>query len=378
MAVPPSVEPAERGMAMSRKTRVFGGVAALAAVSVVAIPSQVTADASPPVFGLGTSADGDVLVAATSEGITDSDGAVIVELPGVTDVAGSDGGWWWAITGGPPEEGPTDGAGVLYKAWPDGTVEPFADLLAYEQKYNPDGGAIESNPWSVVDFGRGEALVADAAGNSILKVNKHGKVKLVATLPTELVSTANVKSIVEEILSNLLEEPVSCAALPELPPELDAEARPLCELPPMIPAEAVATGLAVGPDGAIYVGELKGFPAPTDESRVWRIERNARNADCGRSPLCSVAYDGFTSIVDLAFSPDGVLHVAELSEKSWFAFELGVFAGLPVEPGPGTINACSGGCSVLIGGVAFPTAITFDGAGQLWWGEIFGAVTQAP
>ena len=49
----------------------------------------------------------------------------------------------------------------------------------------------------------------------------------------------------------------------------------------MIPVQPVATSVAIGPDGAYYVGELKGFPAPTGESRVWRIEPGSRNVRCG-------------------------------------------------------------------------------------------------
>lgn len=342
------------------------GLAVGAALLVALVPSTADADVSVPAFGLGTDENGVVLVAATSEGVARSDGTIVAELPNVSDVTASDQGWWWAITGG----GLGDGDAMLYQVWADGTVEAFADLGAYEETYNPHPAFVDSNPFSVVDFGGGEALVADAAGNSILKVNKHGKVKLVATLPDELVSTANAKAIVEEVLSNLFQTEITCDALP---PGMPPEAVDVCNLPPMIPAEAVATSVAVGPDGAIYAGELKGFPAPVEESRVWRIEPHARNADCARSPLCSVAYDGLTSVVDLAFSDDGTLHVAELSEKSWFAFELGFFAGLPIDPGLGAINACNGVCS-SVASVPFLTAITFDGSGELWYANFVGTV----
>ena len=101
-----------------------------------------------------------------------------------------------------------------------------------------------------------------------------------------------------------------------------------------MPAQAVSTSIAIGPDGAYYVGELKGFPAPTGESRIWRIEPGTRHADCAVSPACAVVADGFTSIVDLTFGPDGTLYVVELDEASWLAVEIGFgMAG-------GTVNAC--------------------------------------
>ena len=108
----------------------------------------------------------------------------------------------------------------------------------------------------------------------------------------------------------------------------------ICNLPSIIDAQPVATSVAVGPDGAYYVGELKGFPAPTGAWRVWRIEADARHARCGVSPDCSIVADGFTSIVDLAFDRWGTLYVNELDEASWFAVEV---TGNPIG---GTVNAC--------------------------------------
>jgi hypothetical protein len=52
----------------------------------------------------------------------------------------------------------------------------------------------------------------------------------------------------------------------------------------MIPAQAVTPSVAIGPDGAYYIGELKGFPAPTGESRVWRIDPDAHHVHC-QNPL---------------------------------------------------------------------------------------------
>jgi len=110
---------------------------------------------------------------------------------------------------------------------------------------------------------------------------------LVAVLPTEVVPTANIK------------------ALEDCP----GSGSELCGLPPTWPAQPVATSVAIGPDGAFYMGELKGFPAPTGESKAWWVESNARNSKCGQSPLCSVVLDGFASVIDLVFGTDGRLYV---------------------------------------------------------------------
>ena len=185
----------------------------------------------------------------------------------------------------------------------------------FEANVNPDGGEIDSNPFDVATLRHGRALVADAAANALLFVRKDGHIDWVATLPSELVSTDNLKGL------------VGC-------PYADPENQEICDLPDMIPAQAVATSVAVGPDGAYYVGELKGFPAPTGASKVWRIEPgNATRRVRHQPPACSVVADGFTSVIDLGFGRDGALHVVEFDEASWFAVELG-------QPTGGTVNAC--------------------------------------
>ena len=201
---------------------------------------------------------------------------------------------------------------------------------------------LESNPFDVQSLDGETALVADAAANDLLRVNNEGVVEVLAIFPNEFVSTGNIKSL------------FGC---PEGPPNI-------CELPAAIPAQAVPTSIAIGPDGWYYVGELKGFPAPTDESRIWRIAPWASWADCGDSTDCQVVFNGgFTSIIDLAFGPDGLLYVVELDEASWFAGEL------PGGPTTGTINACDIDLLVCIeveSDLVLPSAITFGKDGTLW------------
>jgi hypothetical protein len=298
-----------------------------------------------PVFGIDTAFDGSLLVADAGAGIVrlrHNRGTLIAELPTVTDVAPT---WFglFAVTGGttdPNQESPL--RRKLFRV-AHGRVTQLADLAAFEATVNPDGGVIESNPFDVAALWNGSALVADAAANALLIVDHRGNIDWVATLPTELVSTDNAKQL------------VGC---PAGPPNI-------CNLPPMIPAEAVATSIAVGPDGAYYVGELKGFPAPTGASRIWRIKPHARHAACGTSPDCTVIADGFTSIVDLSFGWDGTLHVVELDEASWFAVE-------NQTPTAGTVTACkrqrrtgTWTCDVEAAGLFMPMAATVDFRGRV-------------
>lgn len=225
-----------------------------------------------------------------------------------------------------------------------GGVRELADLGAFEAAVNPDGGEIDSNPFDVAVLSGGKALVADAGGNDVLIVDQQGRVDWVATLPEQLVSTANIKTL---------------AGCPSAPPDFAF----VCDLPSMFPAQAVATGVAVGPDGAYYVGELTGFPAPTGASRIWRIEPGTRHAQCGSSPACTVVADGFTSIVDLTFGPDGALYVVEIDEASWAAVELGL-GGIG-----GTVNRCAPStwtCSAVATGLPVPIAAAVNRDGTLY------------
>jgi hypothetical protein len=245
----------------------------------------------------------------------------------------------WAVTSG---EDPTTSSNQSLYRIEHGHASLVADLFEFEKTVNPHPEAVDSNPYDVESLGK-KALVIDAGGNSLLEVSKSGKVKLVAVFPDELVSTANAEKILGE------------------------------DFPPMLPAQPVPTSVAIGPDGAYYVSELKGFPAPLGESRIWRVDPNARNAECGESRKCKVVFDGLTSIVDLRFGPRGKLYAVELEATSWLAVELAIFEGAPIPLEGGSVKACSlkrGTCSEIVSGQPVLTSITFrkgrHGHERLW------------
>lgn len=293
-----------------------------------------------PLFGLGTAPNGAIFVADAGAGIANRNGTLGVFLPGVSAIGPLARRSGWAATGAGGD--PTTDTGQGLYAIIDGQPTLVANLFAFEAANDPDGAGVDSNPFDVAPLGVSAALVADPGANALLRVNRQGNVHVLAVFPDELASTANVKEL------------FGC---PNGPPDI-------CGLPPMIPAQAVPTSVAIGPDGNYYVGELKGFPAPTDESNIWRVSPHADGAVCGSSPDCvKVADGGFTSIIDLAFGPGGTLYVAELDEQSWFAVEvLGGGAG-------GTINSCSPAsmtCSEVATGIPILTAITRGNDGTLW------------
>jgi len=95
------------------------------------------------------------------------------------------------------------------------------------------------------------------------------------------------------------------------------------------------------------------------------VSPGASWAQCGVSPDCVKAFDGgFTSIIDLAWGPDGRLYVLELDEASWFSLDLQNGASLG-----GTVSACNvttATCQVVASGIPIPTAMTFGKDGTLW------------
>jgi hypothetical protein len=199
-----------------------------------------------------------------------------------------------------------------------------ANLAAFEAAHNPDGGEIDSNPYSVQALGhRRGVLVTDAGGNSLLRVNpKTGSIQLVATFPRQ----------------NL--------PVPGAPPGTK------------VPADAVPTSVTVGPDGAWYVAELKGFPFTPGASRIWRIEPGTHGVQCraNRSGACSLYATGFTSVVSIDFGPDGALYVSEIAKN-----------GLLGAPNGALLRVRNGVRKVLVGrGLFAPGGVAVSASGRVF------------
>ena len=186
------------------------------------------------------------------------------------------------------------------------SIQKIADLGAYETKNNPDGTTTDSNPYSLAFFGDGSVAVTDAGGNDIVGVSADGST-----------------------LSTLGVFPARPNPLPFGPPTF----------------QAVPTGLAVGPDGALYVGELTGFPYPAGSADVFRLDP--------KTGISTVVASGFTNIGDITFGPDGKLYVLEIS-----AGGLASSSG----PGPGAlfeVDTATGQKTALdTTSLFFPTGIT--------------------
>jgi hypothetical protein len=64
-------------------------------------------------------------------------------------------------------------------------------------------------------------------------------------------------------------------------------------LPNPFPMQAVPTGMAIGPDNQLYIGQLTGFPFPVGGANVYRF--NGTNLEEFAT--------GFTNIIESCFRP---------------------------------------------------------------------------
>ncbi len=277
--------------------------------------------------GLAVNAESDLVVAQGAFGAPgpvlvfflggpDSGTAVPVTEPfTIIDVAISPkDGTGWAI-------GPDDtGVGHLFHQLTDGTIVDVLNIADY-QAGDPDPvdhddppNPFESNPYGLTVMRNGDALVADAAGNDLIRVTPGGVATTVARFDLESIATDH------------------------LPPDF-----PGGPLPPVLDAEAVPTTVTIGPDGAIYVGELKGFPFRPGSSNIWRIKPSAEGAWCSvntpdRTRTCSLYSGGYTAIQDIAFNEhNGRLYVYELAADGVLPFEAALDPGSGAEFPPAVL-----------------------------------------
>jgi hypothetical protein len=157
--------------------------------------------------------------------------------------------------------------GHLVRFQPNGKYKFDTDLSAFEALANPDGVQVDSNPYGLLALA-GRQVFTDAGGNALNAVAANGSISNLAIFPTRDVQN------------------------PFAPPGVT------------VPMQAVPTAVTTGPDGALYVGQLTGFPFPPGGARVYRIPA------AGGTP--EIYADGFTNIIDIAFAPDGSLYVLEI------------------------------------------------------------------
>ena len=128
------------------------------------------------------------------------------------------------------------------------------DLGKHERRANPVDNP-DSDPTGVAKAGKAGFVVTDSGGNTLVSA-KGGKVKSVAPFQDRM----GVSPITG---------------------------------PAPVPYQSVPTDVVKGPDGALYVSELTGFPFIQGASRIWRVVPGHKPKVCAK---------GLTNVTNLAWS----------------------------------------------------------------------------
>lgn len=143
--------------------------------------------------------------------------------------------------------------GTLLRTRWNGKPKVIADLAAWEGVNNPVEDP-DSNPVGLLVDGN-RFVVADAGGNTVLSVNRGGRIKQVAAFQNRLVDFGGGQ----------------------------------------MPMQAVPTSVATkGWDNAYYVSQLTGFPFPVGGANIYRVDP--------RTGKTTVYATGLTNVTDLAFN----------------------------------------------------------------------------
>lgn len=195
------------------------------------------------------------------------------------------------------------GSSLLKRRAPDGTVSVVADLLAYEQAHNPDGGVTYGaqgldptcevppgiGPYTgIVDthaYGsvtrRGITYVADAGANAVLAVDRDGSVRTVAVLP-----------------------PVPWTVTAEV---AEAGGLPECLVGATYLFEPVPTDVELGHDGWLVVSTLPGGPEDGSTGALGAVHKV--HPRTGEVRTLATGLSGATNV---AVGPFGAVFVTEL------------------------------------------------------------------
>ena len=183
-------------------------------------------------------------------------------------------------------------------------LRTFADLAAHEAATNPIDNP-DSDPTGVLVTRRG-VLATDSGGNTLVGANWWGHISTLATFPDVSV---------------------------EFPPGSGEE----------MPMQSVPTDVVRGPDGALYVSELTGFPFPQGAAHIYRVVP-------GHAP--TVYASGLTNVTSIGFDRDGSLYAVEIASTGLLNGPVGDLVKVAPDGSGKTTE-------VVAGGLFAPYGLTF-------------------
>jgi hypothetical protein len=210
----------------------------------------------------------------------------------------------YAVSGEPPQE--------VFRVLPNGKKKRLGNTSDVELSSNPDGavvygfqgldaecielipedipasepGDVNPNAYAVAIMPDGSRVVADAGGNTLLRL-----------APNSAEAT---------VLAVLPPVPVTMTA-----PIAGALGLPDCVLGHDYWFHPVPTDVEVGPDGMLYVSSLAGGPEDADFQALLGGTGGVFRVDPTTGGATRIA-SGFLGAVDLAVAPNGDIYVAEL------------------------------------------------------------------
>jgi len=196
----------------------------------------------------------------------------------------------------------------------DGAATEVARVWELEKSQNPDPNILDSHPYGITAGPDGSLYVADAGGNSLIKVDP-------TSGQTDLVTVFGG-------LPGPFPNPNRGGAMETDP---------------------VPTAVAFDGDGNIYVSLLPGFPFLPGSAKVVKVTADGQVSDYAT---------GLTMVTDLRSGPDGLL----------YAVQMGQFTEQGPVPNSGAIVRIGEGdtSETIISGLSFPTSIDFTAEGDAY------------
>jgi hypothetical protein len=223
----------------------------------------------------------------------------------------------------------------IYSVTPGQPPVLFADLLAYEQANNVDGDVdmagepeLLINAYDLVSDNAGGLYVSASGANAILHVSAGGVISPFAIFPNR---------------PNPLFPAIGGPTMDQVP-----------------------TGLEWGPDGALYVSTLTGFPFPNGEALVYRMVDTDGDGDALEDGETTVYASGLSVATNIAFDSDGSLLVTEFSTNM-------------LEQAPGRLVRVVNGeiSEVVAAPLVSPTGVTVFNGEIIVAQEFVGIVAEA-